>query len=104
MDDGRSIKKVNTTWVCLIPKIQHPKAIDDYKPISIVGSMYKIVAKLLSTRRREVIALLNEESQSAFVIHRQILDGLLVVNGSLQWLKRKRKPSALLKLDFQKFC
>lgn len=51
-----------------------------------------------------VISPLINESQSAFVMKRQILDGVLIANESLKWLKNKKILEALLKLDFEKVC
>ena len=41
---------INTTWVTLIPKHESPKEIGDFRPISMVGSVYKVIAKVLSNR------------------------------------------------------
>ena len=49
-----------------------------------------------------MIALLIVESQIAFVMKRQILDGVLIANDSLRWLKKKKIAGTLIKLDFQK--
>ena len=96
------MRQVNVTWVTLIPKSENPMTIEDYRPISMVGALYKIIAKILSLRLREVIAPLIDESQSAFVMNRQILDGVLIASESLRWLKKKQIPGTLIKLDFQK--
>ena len=68
----------------------------------MVGALYKIIAKILSTRLKEVIAPLIDESQSAFVRNRQILDGVLIANETLRWLKKNKIPGSCIKLDFQK--
>ena len=89
-------------WVRLIPKVENPNSIEDIMPISMVGAIYKIIAKILSSRLKEVITPLIDESQSAFVRNRQILDGVLIANESLRWLRKKKIPGTLIKLDFQK--
>ena len=100
--NGSSMRHLNVTWVTLIPKKENPSSIEDYRPISMVGALYKIISKILSFRLKEVIAPLIDESQSAFVMNRQILDGVLIANESLRWLKKKKIPGTLIKLDFQK--
>jgi len=74
----------------------------DYRPISIVGSIYKVIAKILSRRLRRVVSDLVGETQTTFVSGRQILDGALIANETVNWLKKKKKEGVLLKLDFQK--
>ena len=98
---GGSLRHLNVTWVTLIPKNDNPTAIEEYRPISMVGSIYKIIAKILSSRLKEVIAPLIDESQNAFVGNRQILDGVLIANESLAWLKKQKISGALIKIDFQ---
>ena len=40
--------------------------------------------------------------QTAFVRERQILDGALIANEVVNWLKRRKTDGVLLKLDFEK--
>jgi len=61
----------------------------------------KIIAKILSKRLKQVLKLVGE-TQTTFVTGRQILDGALIGNEVVDWLKKSRKKGALLKLDFQK--
>ena len=100
--NGESVSHLNITWVALIPKTDSPSSIEEYRPISMVGALYKIISKILSQRLKTVIAELIDESQSAFVGNRQILDGVLIANESIRWLKKKKIPGMLIKLDFQK--
>ena len=99
---GASVRDINVTWVTLIPKNENPSSIEEYRPISMVGALYKIISKILSSRLRKVIGHLIDESQGAFVMNRQILDGVLIANESLRWLKKRKIPGTLIKLDFQK--
>lgn len=68
----------------------------------MVGCIYKIIAKILALRIKEVMPSLIGETQSAFIKERQILDGALIANEMVQWAKKNKKEVVLLKLDFQK--
>ncbi|GKC01021.1 RNA-directed DNA polymerase, eukaryota, reverse transcriptase zinc-binding domain protein, partial [Tanacetum coccineum] len=56
-------------------------------PISIIGSIYKLIVKILANRLVVVLGNLVNEVQLAFVADRQILDGLFILNGLFQWSK-----------------
>lgn len=60
-------KGFNVAWVALIPKIDIPAGLKDFRPISMVGCCYKIIAKLLARRLQKVMNSLIGQSQSSFV-------------------------------------
>jgi len=101
-ETGKLPKATNTTWVTLIPKKKSAECISDFRPISMVGSVYKVIAKVLSRRLKAVIPNLIGQAQTAFVSGRQILGGALIANEMVNWLKKHTKAGVLLKLDFQK--
>ena len=45
-------KSLNATFLCLIPKMAGADDITKFRPISLVGSVYKILAKVLASRLR----------------------------------------------------
>jgi len=71
---------MNSPFIALIPKIDNPQKLNDFRPISLVGSLYKILAKVLANILRSVIGSVVSEEQSTFVQNRQILDGILITN------------------------
>nr|CCA66180.1 hypothetical protein [Beta vulgaris subsp. vulgaris] len=92
----------NTAYIALIPKIDNPSSLKDYRPISMVGFIYKIVAKLLAKRLQSVISSLISPLQSSYVKGRQILDGALVASEIIESCKKRNIEAILLKLDFHK--
>ncbi|GJT70951.1 RNA-directed DNA polymerase, eukaryota, reverse transcriptase zinc-binding domain protein [Tanacetum coccineum] len=95
-------KGCNSSFIALIPKIPDANLVKDFRSISLIGSMYKIIAKILSNRLVGVLGDIINEVQSAFIADRQILDGPFILNEVLKWCKLKRKQSLIFKVDFEK--
>lgn len=95
-------KGCNTTYIALIPKCESPKCLKEYRPISMVGFLYKIIAKLLSKRLQAVISSLVGPLQSSYIEGRQILDGAMVAGEIIESCKKKNIETILFKLDFHK--
>jgi hypothetical protein len=100
--NGKLTKGLNSTFIALIPKVDSPQRLNDFRPISLVGSLYKILAKLLANRLRMVIGSVISETQTAFVKDRQILDGILIANEVVDEARRLKKELLLFKVDFEK--
>ncbi|GJZ87612.1 RNA-directed DNA polymerase, eukaryota [Tanacetum coccineum] len=75
----------NSNFIALIPKILDANMVKDFRPISLIGSLYKIIAKILANQLVGVLGDLVNEVQSAFVADRQILDGPFILDDVLQW-------------------
>ena len=88
--------------MALIPKILAPKVVSDYRPISLIGSMYKVVTKILATRLSTVISDLISDAQTAFLPNRQILDGPFIINEILSRCRLKKQQAMVFKVDFSK--
>jgi len=100
--NGRLSRGINSTFIALIPKTDNPHKLNDFRPISLVGSLYKILAKVLANRLRRVIGSVIAEEQSTFVKNRQILDGILIANEMVDEAHRLKKELLLFKVDFEK--
>ncbi|GJR97624.1 RNA-directed DNA polymerase, eukaryota [Tanacetum coccineum] len=101
-ETGLFSKGCNSSFVALIPKVVDAKFVNDFRPISLIGSVYKVVTKVLANWMALVIADLVSDTQSAFVANRKILDRPLILNEILHWCKRKKKQDMFFKVDFAK--
>ncbi|GKV48452.1 hypothetical protein SLEP1_g55265 [Rubroshorea leprosula] len=101
-EHGKLVRGSNSSFIALIPKVENPYRIEDYRPISLIGVMYKILAKLLANRLRKVLDKIIGEQQMAFIEGRQMMDGVVIANEVIDEAKRKRKKSFLFKVDFEK--
>lgn len=58
----RLTKWINVTLIALIHKVDSPQWLNEFHPISLVGSMYKILAKVLANRICSVIGYVISDS------------------------------------------
>ena len=86
----------------MIPKKANSSKVKDFRPISPVTSLYKIIAKVLSSCLKKVLADTIGESQDAFVAGRQILDNILVANEVVKDYQKEGKSGVVFKIDFEK--
>ncbi|GAU27776.1 hypothetical protein TSUD_215870 [Trifolium subterraneum] len=95
-------KAITASFLTLVPKKDHPQTLFDYRPICLIGSLYKILSKLLANRLKRVLGKIISHCQSAFLPQRQILDGVVVLNGIIDLAKRRKDECFFFKVDFER--
>nr|GEV58065.1 RNA-directed DNA polymerase, eukaryota [Tanacetum cinerariifolium] len=99
---GAFSKGCNSSFIALFPKVMDAKLVNDFRPISLIGCVYKVMTKILANRLALIISNIVSSTQSAFISERQILDGPFIINELLHWCKRKHEKAMLFKVDFAK--
>ncbi|GJU31529.1 RNA-directed DNA polymerase, eukaryota [Tanacetum coccineum] len=99
---GKFPKGSNSSFIALIPKTHDAKMMKDYCHITLIGSLYKIIAKVMANRMVVILGDIVNDVQSAFVANRQILDGPFILNELFQWCKKKKYQTMIFKVDFEK--
>lgn len=85
-----------------MPKVVDPLCLVDYRPINLIECVYKVISKVLANRLKKVIGSEVGEVQSAFIAGKNILDGPLMINELVMWLKKTNREALILKVDFNK--
>lgn len=100
---GNLLKQLNATNLCLIPKVEQPESVTQFRPIACCNVLYKVISKLLCTRLKMVLPDLIDLAQSAFVEQRCIMHDILICQDILNQYKRKSQPArCTLKVDLRK--
>ncbi|XP_039048924.1 uncharacterized protein LOC120189810 [Hibiscus syriacus] len=92
----------NNSFIALIPKTGEAVSPEDFRPISLVGSLYKIVSRVMAKRMGICIKEVVGENQFAFTSGKQIADCVLIANEVIDDLSKKKKKALLFKADFRK--
>ena len=102
---GHMLKSLNHTIISLIPKVELPTDLKQYRPISLCNVLDKVISKILANRLKPILELCISKNQSSFIPNRQILDNIIISHECLHFLKNKRQGNdgyTALKLDMSK--
>ena len=75
------------SFITLIPKINNPEYISQYRPISLSNVLYRIFSKVLANKLKKVLPHLVLEQQSDFVKDKLIFDNTMVAFEILHYMR-----------------
>ncbi|GJY07898.1 RNA-directed DNA polymerase, eukaryota, reverse transcriptase zinc-binding domain protein [Tanacetum coccineum] len=100
LSDHRPIlMRGNSSSITLILKMHDAKMVKDFRPITLIRSLYKIIAKILANCLVVVLGDIVNEVQSDFVANMQILDGPFILNELFHSCKKKKKQTMISKIQ-----
>ena len=93
---------LNMASIALLPKKEGADCISDFRPISLIHIVPKIIAKAMALRLRPKMNEIVSASQSAFIKSRSIHDNFMYVKNVVRHLHKNKTPALLIKLDIAK--
>lgn len=102
--NNSSIRLINHTNIVLIPKVDNPEIVSNYRPISICNVSYKIITKIIITSLKPLLNACISPNQGAFALCRSIQDNILIAYELFSGFngKKGRTRVMVLKLDLEK--
>ena len=86
----------------LIPKTGSPKLINNWRPISLLNTDYKILANIIANRLKPILSSYISPSQHCALSNRHLHDNLLNTLSAIDYSTDISHPLAILQLDFHK--
>jgi hypothetical protein len=93
---------LNSANVTLIAKKDEAETCMDYRPISLMYSVTKIIGKVLAIHLSSHLNQLVSPCQSTFIRGRRIQDNFQFIQGATRHFQHTKTPMLLLKLDIAK--
>jgi hypothetical protein len=89
--------------ITLIPKKNNNRLfLKNWRPISLLNTDYKIIAKVLATRLQEVLPSIVNNDQSGYLKGRYIGQNIRILEDVSFFTKHNNLPGVLLSIDFEK--
>jgi hypothetical protein len=91
-DVNLNLESINMAHITLVPKVQSPTTINDFRPITLLNCVLKILKKLLANRLQNVVLRIVHKNQYGFLKVRNIriaLHGNLSFSVNVSPQKRK---------------
>lgn len=89
-------------FVTLIPKIESLSHLGEFRLISLVGFLYKLVVKVYTIRLKLVMDNLISANQMTFLKGRMLMDEMVTINKVIDLAKRSNNSCIVFKVDFEK--
>lgn len=100
---GNLLKQWNATTIVLIPKFPNASCTSDFRPISCMNTLYKVIARLLTDRLQKLLSCVISPSQSAFLPGRLLAENVLLATEMVHGYNwRNISPRGMLKVDLRK--
>lgn len=96
------LSEINKANIIMISKKVNAAKVGDYRPISIINMILKLITKVLSNRLRVVLLDLISTQQTAFTRDRHIAENFLATREILQHVSESGKKAVFAKIDFAK--
>lgn len=102
IQDAHIEAELNVSKIALLPKSEDRSRVQNFRPISLLNTLYKIVAKVYANRMKPLLHNWILPSQTGFVPNRCILDNIFLAFEAIEWTLENKQELSMLLLDVEK--
>jgi exonuclease III len=95
---------LNSTLICLIPKVPNPETVNQFRPIGLCNTLYKTITKILVLKLKTFLSDLIHPLQASFIPGRKASDNVIMVQEIIHSmsLSRSKIGYMAIKIDLEK--
>lgn len=99
---GQISGDVNSTFLVLVPKKSDAKNFNDYRPISLCNTLYKVISKTIAERMKKMLSRFISPEQSGFLKDKSIHDVVASTQEVIHSIHTKNIKAMVMKIDLCK--
>lgn len=92
---GKLLKEFSHTYIAIISKTSNPNTVNQFRPINLSNVCYKVIAKIIANKLKQILPMIISPHQTAFVPRRVIQDNTILAQKVFLHLEKKRGKNGL---------
>ena len=93
---GKIPEYLNKTLITFIPKCNSPETLNNYLPISLCNTVYKVITYLIVARLQPALEYLVSPLQTTFMPKRKGVDNTIIVQEHIHSISKKRGREGIM--------
>lgn len=97
-ENPSDIVHINKTDICLIPKVDNPSMVAQFRPISLCNTIYKSLSKIVVGRLKKHMDKLISPYQTGFIPSRFIHENIIIAKEAMHTMDKMKGEKVRLRL------